>query len=122
MSLVLLFNQPATATVAEVTQPAGGYDDAPKKKRYFVKHKEQLFVFDSRKAADKAMRRFQADEDAEVKPALAVSLPVVAEYAEVSGKIDSYNAAYNSAQYAQLLALFEQMQDEEDIELLLLSL
>jgi hypothetical protein len=47
-------------------------------------------------------------------------LPALESWAVVSGQIDRYNEAYNSQQYAQLLAMFSAMRDEEDIELLLM--
>lgn len=110
------------SVTAEISSTGFGIGSRPKNKRYFVKHKEQLLVFDSRRAADRAIYQIDKAAHEAVRPAVAVNLPEVAAYAEITGKIDSYNAAYNSAEYARLMVLFEQMQDDEDIEMLLLAL
>lgn len=115
MSLLLLYRG--------LTAPSGGgggdYPAKPKK-RFFVRHNEQLFAFKSKREAISAIRQIELNQD--VKPQELVSLPAVAEYAKVAGKIEAYNAAYQSKQYAALLLMFETMREEEDIEILLMGM
>ena len=115
---------------------AGGYDDKPKK-RFIVERDGKLIVFTTAQSAMSAM--VEKVEKQEVLPPLLetkeeeavrtqsedvqpqeIDLSAVQEYARIAGLIDQYNAAYNSARYEALIALFEQMQDEEDVEMLLL--
>lgn len=104
---------------------AGGYDDdKPKRKRYVVERNGKLVVYASQAAALRALQAEEAQQ-APQEAAEEVALPVVQAYAEVAGRLDDYNAAYNSRHFEQLLALFDQMReqlDEEDVEMLLLSL
>ncbi len=104
---------------------AGGYDDdKPKRapKRYVVERHGKLLVYASQAAALRALQAEEAQQ-APQEAAEEVALPVVQAYAAVAGRLDDYNAAYNSQHFEQLLALFDQMRaqlDEEDIEMLLL--
>ena len=104
---------------------AGGYDDdKTKRKRYVVERNGKLVVYASQAAALRALQAEEAQQ-APQEAAEEVALPVVQAYAEVAGRLDDYNAAYNSRHFEQLLALFDQMReqlDEEDVEMLLLSL
>jgi hypothetical protein len=105
---------------------AGGYDDdKPKPKRRFVVERNgKLVVYASQAAALRALQAEEAQQPAQ-EAAQEVALPIVQAYAEVAGRLDEYNAAYNSRHFEQLLALFDQMRaqlDEEDVEMLLLSL
>lgn len=111
-------------------QSAGGYDydEKPKKKRFFIEQNGKLLVFDTPTKAlcsisepDKPKAKKKAEQK-QAEPVLTVDLPVVQEYAQVIGQIEQYNAAYNSQHFEQLMALFEQMRDEEDLEALLLAL
>ena len=121
-----------TATSDAVSQVAGGYDDdKPKKprKKFFIEQDGKLLVFGTQSAALKALEAIKPVsakvEGKKVRvptPQVVVDLPAVQEYAQVIGQVEQYNSAYNSQQFAQILALFEQMQDEEEIEMLLLSL
>ena len=110
MSLLLLYRGAAGG---------GGYANKPKK-RFFVRHKEQLFAFKSKREAIEAVRFIELN-----KPVISqelVNFPAVEEYAKVAGKIDTYNAAYKSQQYAALLVMFADMCEEEDIEMLLIGI
>ena len=114
---------------------AGGYDE-PRKKRFIVEKNGKLLVYSTAKAAigslDEPEAKKEPEEQAETpqkeavrtqEPQLQqeVDLAPVEEWARIAGLIEQYNAAYNSAQYEALIALFEQMQDEEEIEMLLLA-
>lgn len=115
----------------------GGYDDKPKK-RYFVEKDGKLLVFSTPTAAigqvqDKPEPVKQPKNAKKVKaisiylppenePEEVIDLGAVQEYARIAGLIEQYNAAYNSARYEALIALFEQMRDEEEVEMLLMAL
>lgn len=117
------------------TQGGGYDDDKPKRKKYIVKVDGQLLVFSNPQAAANALERTTPAQVAQkpskkkavqvkqpdVKPDEVIDLPQVEEYAQVSGLVEQYNQAYNSQHFEALLALFEQMRDEEEIELLLLG-
>lgn len=109
------------------TTQGGGYDDdKPKRKRRFVVERNgKLVVYASQAAALQALE--DASETAQ-EPAQeadqpeVVDLPALQAYAELAGRLEDYTAAYNSRHFEQLMALFDQMQqDEEDIEMLLLA-
>jgi len=108
------------------TAVGGGYDDdKPKRKRYVVERNGKLVVYASQAAALQALE--DASEPAQ-EPAQeagqpeVVDLPALQAYAELAGRLEDYTAAYNSRHFEQLMALFDQMQqDEEDIEMLLLA-
>ena len=131
--------------LAGSTAVAGGGYDKPKRKKYFVELNGQLLQFGSRQAA---MNALQDDEPAAIEelevaapesaaevakpsqaPEQVIALPSLQAFAEASGQLAAYQAAYRSRHFAALLALFQRQQDdierqldEEDIELLLLSL
>ena len=74
-------------------------------------------------AGPAALRALEEQGSSE-PPTEEVALPVVQAYAEVAGRIEDYNAAFNSRHFEQLMALFDQVRaqlDEEDVELLLLA-
>ncbi len=102
---------------------AGGYDDEDKpkrKRRYVVERNGKLVVYASQAAALRALEEQGSSEP----PTEEVALPVVQAYAEVAGRIEDYNAAFNSRHFEQLMALFDQVRaqlDEEDVEMLLLA-
>ena len=124
-------------------QVAGGYDDdKPKKKRYFVEKDGKLLVYstptgaigslnetglnstrpvDKHIPAKKQKKKQVLIEIDTVQPEEVIDLSAVQEWAKVAGQIEAYNQAYNSARFEYLIALFEQMRDEEDIEILLLG-
>lgn len=106
---------------------AGGYDDERKKakKRFIVEKNGKLMVFNTAQAALDAQPKKKKVQPVEVdvpeQVAEVIELPAVKEYAQVIGQIEQYNSAYNSQHFEKLIALFEQMRDEEDVELLLLA-
>lgn len=51
----------------------------------------------------------------------SIDLYAVKQFADLMGRLAEYSAAYNSAQYEQIRAMFAQMQDEEEVEMLLLA-
>jgi hypothetical protein len=105
---------------------AGGYDDdKPKrKKRFVVEQDGKLLVFGSARAAVEALGQQKAIEAVVVEPEQAlepeISLPAVQAYAEVRGLVDDYQAALRNRHYLALIAMFMDMRDEEDVELLLM--
>jgi hypothetical protein len=105
---------------------AGGYDDdKPKrKKRFVVEQDGKLLVFGSARAAVEALGQQKAIEAVAVEPEQAlvpeISLPAVQAYAEVRGLADDYEAALRNRHYLALIAMFQDMRDEEDVELLLM--
>jgi len=110
------------------TAVGGGYDDddKPKRKRRFVVERNgKLVVYASQAAALQALEDASgaAQEPAqEADQPEVVDLPALQAYAELAGRLEDYTAAYNSRHFEQLMALFDQMQqDEEDIEMLLLA-
>ena len=136
--------------IGDTTATAGGgYDDDDKKtkrkRRFVVERDGKLLVFASAAAAVQSMG--EAAEpvtpvEVEVAPELvpevapaaqetaavdyAVDLAAMREWARIAGLIEAYNAAYRAQHFERLLALFQRMQDdardEEDVEMLLLSL
>jgi hypothetical protein len=130
IALTGVSSQGALGSLTPIAQESGGYEDK-KKKKYIVEKNGRLLVFSSKSAAlhvlndtpkiatvaEKVVKKVTL-----AKPEQIIDLPVIQEYAEVTGMIEQYNSAYNSQHYEALIAMFEQMQDDEDIELLLLSL
>lgn len=102
----------APDVVGDATKVAGGGGSG---KKYYAKVGKKLLVFKTRQGAIDAL---DSEED---EPEVEISLPAVKAYAKVTGQIEDYNAAYRSEQYAKLLAMFEQMRYDEDVELLMLS-
>jgi hypothetical protein len=109
---------------------AGGYDDDKprRKKRFVVEQDGKLLVFGSARAAVEALGQQKAIEAVAVEsPAeevaevvAEISLPAVQAYAEVRGLVDDYQAALRNRHYLALIAMFQDMRDEEDVELLLM--
>lgn len=112
------------------SQAVGGFGSA-RRKRYFIEQAGRLLVFASAAAAQAALAA------AVVEPSKAkardlepintaeqqIDLAALQAQAELAGQLAAYQAAYQSRHFAALLALFEQLQDDEDdVELLLLSL
>ena len=129
VSAALLESADAVAAQVNATAIAGGYeDDKPAKKKHIVKQGRQLFVFDNKQAAERAMRQFAQDHDAESQKQIeaaaeqVIALPQVKKYAKHTGSIKQFNAAQNSKHYADILAMFEQMREEEELEVLLMNL
>ena len=85
-----------------------------RKKKYTVQHEGFRFEFDTLAEANQAMRQFEAQDAITTTAAIAATPPPAVVQGASGG---------DSAQYAAILALFEQIdQDEQDIEMLLLSL
>ena len=114
----------AWGAISAAVTGGGGYDDK-KKKRFFVEKNGKLLVYGS---ASKAIGSLDEPEKVtqkllkQAEPEQVIELPAVKEYAQVVGQIEQYNAAYNSQHWEQLIAMFEQMRDEEELELLLYAL
>ena len=102
----------APDVVGDAVTVAGGGGGG---KKFYAKVGKKLLVFKTRQGAIDAL---DSEED---EPEVEISLPAVKAYAKVTGQIEDYNAAYRSEQYAKLLAMFEQMRYDEDVELLMLS-
>lgn len=119
--------------------PANAAGGSGSKRRYLVQRGERLLVFASRRAASAELQAQEVLEELEelkgrsldepAVPAEALDAPpqqidlaAVQAWAEWAGQLAAYQAAYQSRHFAALLALFEQMRDEDDVELLLLSL
>ena len=106
-----------------LVRSGGGYDDEKKAKRRYVIERDGRLV--SYGTVDAAIRALDAAVPKEAEPAQeVVELRTVQAYAEVAGRIDDYNAAWNSRHFEQLMALFDQVRaqlEEEDLEMLLLA-
>ena len=126
ISALPLSGLPIVATPVAPTV-AGGYDDKPKrKKRFVVEQDGKLLVFGSARAAVEALGQQKAilavavEPPAEELAVAEISLPAVQAYAEVRGLVDDYQAALRNRHYLALIAMFQDMRDEEDVELLLM--
>ena len=128
ISALPLSGLPVVATPVAPTV-AGGYDNKPKrKKRFVVEQDGKLLVFGSARAAVEALGQQKAIEAVAVEPpadevaevVAEISLPAVQAYAEVRGLVDDYQAALRNRHYLALIAMFRDMRDEEDVELLLM--
>jgi len=92
-----------------------------------VEQDNKLLVFGSARAAVEALGQQKAIEAVAVEPptdevaeVAEISLPAVQAYAEVRGLVDNYRAALRNRHYLALIAMFRDMRDEEDVELLLM--
>jgi hypothetical protein len=124
----------ATISRSGGTVGGGGYDDVKTKpkKKFFIEQDGKLLVFNTAQQAvsadkpkTKEVAQPETKPEATQEPEQVISLPVVQEYAQVSGLIEQYNTAYNSRHYEALIALFERMQfeqEEDDLEAILLAL
>lgn len=122
-----------------LASPAGASQG---RRRYLVQRGNRLLVFGSRSAALAALQAQEALEEVDAPLVLGgshvaadladapatgqapqqVDLAAMRTWAEWSGQLAAYQAAYQSRHFGALLALFERQQDEDDVELLLLSL
>ena len=113
---------------------AGG-SGGGKRKRYFIERDGRLLMFATAAAAQAALAGpvvealpvpDEPDEPAEQLAATApeqqIDLAALQAQAALAGQLAAYEAAYRSRHFAALLALFEQLQDDDEVELLLLSL
>jgi len=94
------------------TGSLGGAGDYPKKKKYVVKVGDKLVQF-----SDPRMAMELANE-----PELEVPIKALKAKAKVHKVEAVVKEVLKQKDYAQALKLYEDMQDEEDIEMLLLSL
>lgn len=132
--------------LASSSAAAGGGYDKPKRKKFFIERDGQLLQFGSRRAAmnalqddDKPIEEIEVAEapappvvpqpSRAAAPEQVIGLPALQAFAQASGQLAAYQAAYRSRHFAALLALFQRQQDElvrqqdeDDVELLLLSL
>ncbi|MDO9313390.1 MAG: hypothetical protein Q7T97_02455 [Burkholderiaceae bacterium] len=98
------------------------------KPKYLVEVDGKFIVVASKEEAREALQpKKPAKPSKKVKQAEhapVISLQAVHDYADLIGKADQYTAAMQSRHYQDILALFDQMQrdDEDDVEMLLLSL
>jgi hypothetical protein len=93
------------------------------KPRFLVEVDGKFIVTGSEKEAQKALR--PAKQGKKAKPAASVvSLEVVNDPAETVGQAEKYSAAVEAQNAKDLQAIFEQMQreDDDEVEMLLLSL
>jgi hypothetical protein len=112
-----------------------------KRKRYFIERAGRLLMFATAAAAQSALAgpvaepdvsaaetekpsalRVAAEVATEIAPEQQIDLAALQAQAALVGQLAAYQAAYRSRHFAALLALFEQLQDDDDVELLLLSL
>lgn len=111
------------ASGGNAASTGGGSYGGRQKQKYIVKHGDQLLVFTDKQSAI-AVLTAQASPKKKQKPLPkpdeAVSVPVIKEMTETRGQIDQFTTDLDSKRYEALVALFEQMRDEEEIELLLL--
>lgn len=101
----------------------GGYDE--KKKKYVVRKGQKLLVFTDKAQAIAALgtKKPKVQEVVDVPETVKeVPLQAAKTMAAVQGRIEQYNSAYNSRHWEQVLRLFQEMQDEDDVEALLMSL
>lgn len=117
------------ATAGPLVAVGGGYDDGkPKKKRYTVRVANQLLSFDKESDAANALILAQADDEpvtkkqrkAIAKSAVKIDLPAVKQYAESAGAGKEYAESLAGRQYERLIAMFEDIRDEEDVEFLMM--
>lgn len=118
------------------TAVAGGYGSS--KKKWVVRRGGKLEVYRTAAEAALAIESQPAANDAKEtpkeepakpaekekpvqvpKPVEVVTLGQIKALAKQYGEIAAYREAVNKARYDGLIALFERLQDEEDVELLL---
>jgi hypothetical protein len=113
---------------------AGG-SGGGKRKRYFIERDGRLLMFATAAAAQTALAgpvvealpvpdesAAPTEQLAATAPEQQIDLAALQAQAELAGQLAAYEAAYRSRHFAALLAMFEQLRDDEDVELLLLSL
>lgn len=103
----------------------------PKRKpKYLIEVDGKFVVVDSPEEARQVLspkpvkKGKKAAKKAVPEPSIApiIDLGRVEDYADLIGEIEQFDAAMQSRHYQQILAMFDQMQDDEDVELLLLAL
>lgn len=95
----------------------GGGGDTRKKKRILVEHEGQTLAFDSRRAAERAIRQLEANAAPVAQP-----MEVVAELAPRAVSLASAAPDTSAHLAAQRAIQQAQYEDEDDIEMLLLAL
>ena len=138
MLLTLLSPQAEAPAPAPAAAGGGG---GKSKRRYLVERDGKLLVFANQRAALAELQSKATEEEVELlevespevelpevqshepyAPPQQIDLAAMQAWAELAGQLQAYQAAYESRHFAALLALFERLQDEDDVELLLLSL
>lgn len=126
---------------AEVSSSPAAAGGGGARKRYLVERRGVLLQFASRQealdaldapdgaddvtpkqAAPVALKEPVALEIEQATPLAVIDLPQLQAYADAIGQQVAFEAAYRSRHFAALLALFAQQQEEEELDLLLLSL
>lgn len=127
-------NVQAAATVIQ-----GGYSDKREGKRFFIKKGNKLLVFSRQQSAIDALDDAQNDEqiefDTEVAkveriktepfkkveiPEVEVDLAELKAFAKRKGEIEQYQKWIKQQEYEALTRMFDDMREEEEVELLLL--
>lgn len=122
----------ASITNGDVAPTAAGWydDEKPKrKKRFFAEVDGKLLVYGTAKAAANALNRKADPEPAEQatspeapKPDVEIDLPAVEAFANRTGQTEDYKTALNNKHLEAILKMFSDMEDEDDVEILLMSL
>jgi hypothetical protein len=107
----------------------GGYDDdkPKKKKRYVVEVDGKIQVFASAQSANNALERAKPEEAQPKKvrkpvPVKTVKVDDLKDMAREREALDLVNQQLAQMQYEKLLRMYEDWQDEEDIEALLMAI
>lgn len=98
-------------------KPAGGYDEARKRKRFVVKVGDKLVEYGSASAAAKALNKAP---EAKPEPVAEVPIRKIKAQARVFKAEQQVQNLFKQQDFEAMLALYEQMQDEDDIETLLM--
>ena len=124
-----LFQPQPWFSQAAVPPVSGGAGDYPtRKKKYTVRRGDELLVFSSKQQAldvllaDASPKLKKKQPKPEPVPEVKIELPKVKAYAETTGQAEKYQVAFDARKYEALIVIFEQMRDEEEIELLLMHL
>lgn len=98
-------------------KPVGGYDEARKRKRFVVKVGDKLVEYGSASAAAKALNKAP---EAKPEPVAEVPIRKIKAQARVFKAEQQVQNLFKQQDFEAMLALYEQMQDEDDIETLLM--
>lgn len=107
----------AAAVDTGTASAVGGYDDKPKKKRFVVKVGDRIVEYGSAAAAVKAL---DADTESQPEPVAEVLIRKIKAQARVFKAEQQVQNLFKQQDFEAMLSLYEQMQDEDDIETLLM--